>query len=35
MRNDLAICDRVANRWWSDDIRWPRTLWNPVSGRLG
>ena len=35
MRNDLAICDRVANRWCSDDIRWPSTLWNPVFGRLG
>ena len=25
MPNDLTIYDRVADRWWSDDIRWVRT----------
>jgi 2-polyprenyl-6-hydroxyphenyl methylase/3-demethylubiquinone-9 3-methyltransferase len=35
MRNDLTIYDRVADRWWSDDIRWVRTLKNLVPGRLG
>lgn len=34
MRNDLAIYDKVADRWWSDDIRWVRTLKNLVPGRL-
>jgi 2-polyprenyl-6-hydroxyphenyl methylase / 3-demethylubiquinone-9 3-methyltransferase len=34
MRNDLTIYDRVAGRWWSDDIRWVRTLKNLVPGRL-
>jgi len=34
MRNDLRIYDRVADRWWSDDIRWVRTLKNLVPGRL-
>ena len=34
MRNDLTIYDRVANHWWSDDIRWVRTLKNLVPGRL-
>lgn len=34
MRNDLTIYDRVADRWWSDDIRWVRTLKNLVPGRL-
>lgn len=34
MRNDLAIYDRVADRWWSDDIRWVRTLKNLVPARL-
>lgn len=35
MRNDLTIYDKVADRWWSDDIRWVRTLKNLVPGRLG
>jgi 2-polyprenyl-6-hydroxyphenyl methylase/3-demethylubiquinone-9 3-methyltransferase len=35
MRNDLTIYDKVADRWWSDDIRWVRTLKNMVPGRLG
>ena len=34
MRNDLTIYDQVANQWWSDDIRWVRTLKNLVPGRL-
>ncbi len=33
-RNDLTIYDRVADQWWSDDIRWVRTLKNLVPGRL-
>lgn len=34
-RNNLAIYDDVAAQWWSDDIRWVRTLKNLVPGRLG
>ncbi len=34
IRNDLTIYDKVATRWWSDDIRWVRTLKNLVPGRL-
>ena len=34
MRNDLTIYDTVADRWWSDDIRWVRTLKNLVPGCL-
>lgn len=33
-RNDLTIYDRVADRWWSDEVRWVRTLKNMVPGRL-
>lgn len=33
-RNNLGIYDDVAARWWSDDIRWVRTLKNMVPGRL-
>ncbi|MGY9047408.1 hypothetical protein P775_12295 [Puniceibacterium antarcticum] len=33
-RNDLKIYDDVAARWWSDDIRWVRTLRNMVPGRM-
>jgi 2-polyprenyl-6-hydroxyphenyl methylase/3-demethylubiquinone-9 3-methyltransferase len=33
-RNNLAIYEDVAARWWSDDIRWVRTLKNLVPGRL-
>ena len=33
-RNDLEIYDTVAAQWWSDDIRWVRTLKNLVPGRL-
>ncbi|MEM6638044.1 MAG: bifunctional 2-polyprenyl-6-hydroxyphenol methylase/3-demethylubiquinol 3-O-methyltransferase UbiG [Pseudomonadota bacterium] len=33
-RNDLSIYDRVANQWWSDEVRWIRTLKNLVPGRL-
>jgi len=34
MRNELTIYDRVADQWWSDDIRWVHTLKNLVPGRL-
>ncbi len=34
MRNDLSIYDNVAAQWWSDEIRWVRTLKNLVPGRL-
>ncbi|MEM6385457.1 MAG: bifunctional 2-polyprenyl-6-hydroxyphenol methylase/3-demethylubiquinol 3-O-methyltransferase UbiG [Pseudomonadota bacterium] len=34
LRNNLAIYDEVAKDWWSDDIRWVRTLKNLVPGRL-
>ncbi len=34
MRNDLTIYDKVAEKWWSDDVRWIRTLKNLVPGRL-
>ena len=34
MRNDLTLYDKVADQWWSDDIRWVRTLKNLVPGRL-
>lgn len=33
-RNDLSIYDQVADQWWSDEIRWVRTLKNLVPGRL-
>jgi 2-polyprenyl-6-hydroxyphenyl methylase/3-demethylubiquinone-9 3-methyltransferase len=33
-RNNLEIYDDVAAQWWSDDIRWVRTLKNMVPGRL-
>ncbi|WP_299682293.1 bifunctional 2-polyprenyl-6-hydroxyphenol methylase/3-demethylubiquinol 3-O-methyltransferase UbiG [uncultured Roseobacter sp.] len=33
-RNNLDIYDDVAANWWSDDIRWLRTLKNLVPGRL-
>lgn len=33
-RNKLDIYDDVADLWWSDDIRWVRTLKNLVPGRL-
>ncbi len=35
MRNDLTIYDQAADRWWSDELRWVRTLKNLVPGRLG
>lgn len=34
VRNDLALYDRVADQWWSDEVRWLRTLRNLVPGRL-
>lgn len=33
-RNNLEIYDDVAAHWWSDDIKWVRTLKNMVPGRL-
>ena len=33
-RNNLGIYDEVAEQWWSDEIRWVRTLKNLVPGRL-
>ena len=33
-RNDLTIYDSFADNWWSDDVRWVRTLKNLVPGRL-
>lgn len=33
-RNDLSIYDTVAAEWWSDKIRWVRTLKAMVPGRL-
>ncbi|MEL7280952.1 MAG: bifunctional 2-polyprenyl-6-hydroxyphenol methylase/3-demethylubiquinol 3-O-methyltransferase UbiG [Pseudomonadota bacterium] len=33
-RNDLTIYDDVAAQWWSDDIKWVRTLKSMVPGRL-
>lgn len=33
-RNNLAIYDDVAAEWWSDEIRWVRTLKNLVPARL-
>lgn len=34
IRNDLTIYDSVAEEWWSDNIRWVRTLKAMVPGRL-
>ncbi|MEM9343599.1 MAG: bifunctional 2-polyprenyl-6-hydroxyphenol methylase/3-demethylubiquinol 3-O-methyltransferase UbiG [Pseudomonadota bacterium] len=34
MRNDLTIYDQTAEQWWSDDIRWVRTLKNMVPARM-
>lgn len=33
-RNNLAIYDDVAAKWWSDEIRWVRTLKNLVPARM-
>jgi len=33
-RNDLTIYDSHADQWWSDDVKWVRTLKNMVPGRL-
>lgn len=33
-RNKLEIYDKVASQWWSDELRWVRTLKNMVPGRL-
>lgn len=34
IRNDLTIYDTQADQWWSEDVRWVRTLRNMVPGRL-
>lgn len=34
IRNDLTVYDTVARNWWSDDIRWVRTLKNMVPARM-
>lgn len=34
LRNDLELYNRVAADWWSDEVRWIRTLKNMVPGRL-
>ena len=34
-RNNLSIYNEVADQWWSDNIRWVRTLKNLVPARLG
>lgn len=33
-RNKLGIYDEYAQNWWTDDVRWVRTLKNLVPGRL-
>ncbi|MFN3210490.1 MAG: bifunctional 2-polyprenyl-6-hydroxyphenol methylase/3-demethylubiquinol 3-O-methyltransferase UbiG [Roseovarius sp.] len=33
-RNNLDIYDEAAAQWWSDDLRWVRTLKNLVPARL-
>lgn len=33
-RNNLALYDDVAADWWSDEVRWIRTLKNMVPGRF-
>ncbi|NBC96875.1 MAG: 3-demethylubiquinone-9 3-O-methyltransferase, partial [Deinococcus-Thermus bacterium] len=33
-RNDLTIYDAAAAAWWSDEVRWVRTLKNMVAPRL-
>ena len=33
-RNDLSIYNRVADQWWSDEVRWVRTLKNLVQAAL-
>ncbi|MEM6670860.1 MAG: bifunctional 2-polyprenyl-6-hydroxyphenol methylase/3-demethylubiquinol 3-O-methyltransferase UbiG [Pseudomonadota bacterium] len=34
MLNDLSIYDAAAEEWWSDNVRWIRTLRNMVPARL-
>ena len=34
LRNDLTIYNTVADHWWSDDVRWVRTLKNMVPAWL-
>lgn len=33
-RNDQTIYDAAADSWWSDELRWVRTLKRMVDGRL-
>jgi len=33
-RNDLELYNGIAADWWTDDVRWLRTLKNMVPGRL-
>lgn len=33
-RNNLSIYDDAADRWWSDELRWVRTLKKMVPGRM-
>jgi len=33
-RNNLALYDEVADEWWSDEVRWIRTLKAMVPGRF-
>lgn len=34
MRNNLSIYNETADNWWSDELRWVRTLKNLVPGRV-
>jgi 2-polyprenyl-6-hydroxyphenyl methylase/3-demethylubiquinone-9 3-methyltransferase len=34
MRNDLTIYDKIADQWWSEEVRWIRILRNLAKGRL-
>lgn len=33
-RNDQSIYDDAADQWWSDELRWVRTLKNMVPARM-
>jgi 2-polyprenyl-6-hydroxyphenyl methylase/3-demethylubiquinone-9 3-methyltransferase len=33
-RNDLTVYDTAAPQWWSNDVRWIRTLQNMVPARM-
>ena len=34
MCNDLTIYNKIADQWWSEEIRWVRILKNLAQGRL-